>query len=37
MEGELVAKGTHEYLLQHSPEYVQIYRSQKSTTNLTAA
>lgn len=35
MEGELIAKGTHEYLMQNSPEYVQIYQSQKSTTNLT--
>ncbi len=35
MEGELVAKGKHEYLMQHSPEYVQIYQSQKSTTDLT--
>lgn len=37
MEGELVAKGTHNFLMQNSPEYVQIYKSQKSTTNLTAA
>ncbi len=35
MEGELIAKGKHEYLLQNSPEYVQIYQSQKSTTDLT--
>lgn len=34
MEGELIAKGKHEYLMQHSPEYVQIYQSQKSTTDL---
>lgn len=31
MEGELLNKGTHEELLQNSPEYVQIYNSQKST------
>ena len=37
MEGELIAKGTHEYLIQNSPEYVQIYQSQKSTTTLTEA
>ncbi len=30
MEGELLAKGTHEELLDSSPEYVQIYDSQKS-------
>ena len=35
MEGELIAKGKHEYLMQHAPEYVQIYQSQKSTTDLT--
>jgi ATP-binding cassette subfamily B protein len=31
MEGELLAKGTHEELLAASPEYVQIYQSQRST------
>jgi ATP-binding cassette subfamily B protein len=35
MEGELIASGKHEYLMQHSPEYVQIYHSQKSTVDLT--
>ncbi len=35
MEGELIARGKHAYLMQHSPEYVQIYQSQKSTTDLT--
>ena len=35
MEGEIIAKGKHEYLLQNCPEYVQIYNSQKSTTALT--
>jgi len=35
MEGELIAKGKHEFLMQNSPEYVQIYQSQKSTTDLT--
>ncbi len=34
MEGELIAKGKHEYLLQNCPEYIQIYNSQKSTTAL---
>jgi ATP-binding cassette subfamily B protein len=37
MEGELIANGRHDYLMQHSPEYVQIYHSQKSTTDLTEA
>lgn len=32
MEGELLAKGTHEELMQSSPEYVQIYQSQRSTS-----
>ena len=36
MEGELIAKGKHDFLMQNSPEYVQIYRSQKSTVDLTA-
>ena len=31
MEGELLAKGTHEELMKSSPEYVQIYQSQRST------
>ena len=31
MEGELLAIGTHENLLHTSPEYAQIYHSQKST------
>ena len=31
MEGEILASGTHEELLTTSPEYVQIYHSQKST------
>lgn len=34
MEGELVAKGSHEYLMKNCAEYVQIYNSQKSTTVL---
>lgn len=33
MEGELLAVGTHSELLHKSPEYVQIFESQKSTTN----
>ncbi len=32
MEGELVAVGKHEELLHSSPEYVQIYNSQASTS-----
>lgn len=31
MEGEVVARGTHKELLENSPEYIQIYNSQKST------
>ena len=33
MEGELLASGTHEELLYTSPEYAQIYESQKSTNH----
>jgi ATP-binding cassette, subfamily B, bacterial len=32
MEGELIAEGKHEELLATSPEYVQIFDSQKSTS-----
>ncbi len=32
MEGELLACGKHEELLKTSPEYVQIFRSQRSTS-----
>ncbi|MCL4208054.1 ABC transporter ATP-binding protein/permease [Patescibacteria group bacterium] len=31
MEGDVIAKGTHEQLLKSSPEYIQMYESQKST------
>ena len=31
MEGEILARGTHEQLMSTSPEYVQIFESQKST------
>lgn len=31
MEGEVLAKGTHAVLMMTSPEYVQIYNSQRST------
>jgi ATP-binding cassette subfamily B protein len=31
MEGEVLAKGTHAELMETSPEYVQIYDSQRST------
>jgi len=37
MEGELIAKGKHNFLMQNSPEYVQIFQSQKSTTDLAVA
>jgi ATP-binding cassette subfamily B protein len=33
MEGEILAVGTHDRLIQTVPEYVQIYNSQKSTNN----
>lgn len=33
MEGELIAKGTHQDLMQSCPEYVQIYQSQRSTSH----
>lgn len=33
MEGELIAAGTHEELMRTSPEYVQIYQSQRSTSH----
>jgi len=33
MEGEVLAQGTHTELMNTSPEYVQIYESQKSTEN----
>jgi ATP-binding cassette subfamily B protein len=33
MEGEIVASGKHKDLMKTSPEYVQIYNSQQSTSN----
>jgi ATP-binding cassette subfamily B protein len=33
MEGEIVATGTHAALMKQSPEYIQIYQSQQSTSN----
>jgi ATP-binding cassette, subfamily B, bacterial len=33
MQGEILDKGTHIELMQRSPEYVQIYNSQLSTSN----
>ena len=33
MEGEVLAKGTHNELIKKSPEYIQIFNSQKSTNN----
>jgi ATP-binding cassette subfamily B protein len=34
MEGEVVGAGTHQHLMNTSPEYVQIYNSQQSTNIL---
>ncbi len=31
MEGEIIASGKHKDLLERSPEYIQIYNSQRST------
>jgi ATP-binding cassette subfamily B protein len=33
MESEIIAKGTHAELMRTSPEYVQIYNSQRSTSH----
>jgi ATP-binding cassette subfamily B protein len=33
MEGEVLASGTHQHLMDTSPEYVQIYDSQRSTSH----
>jgi ATP-binding cassette subfamily B protein len=33
MEGEVLATGTHEQLMATSPEYVQLYNSQRSTSH----
>lgn len=33
MQGEIIAQGTHQQLMKSSPEYVQIYNSQQSTSN----
>jgi ATP-binding cassette subfamily B protein len=33
MQGEIIAAGTHESLLHTSPEYIQIFNSQQSTSN----
>lgn len=37
MEGEVLAKGTHDELMKTSPEYVQIAESQHTTTQYDAA
>ena len=34
MEGEIIASGTHRELIETCPEYVQIYNSQRSTSQL---
>lgn len=33
MQGEMLAAGTHQELMESSPEYVQIFNSQQSTSN----
>jgi ATP-binding cassette subfamily B protein len=33
MEGEIIASGTHQHLMETCPEYVQIYQSQRSTSH----
>jgi ATP-binding cassette subfamily B protein len=33
MEGDVLASGTHQQLMETSPEYVQIYDSQRSTSH----
>lgn len=33
MEGEIIAKGTHQQLIKTSPEYIQLYNSQRSTNH----
>jgi ATP-binding cassette subfamily B protein len=33
MQGEIIAHGSHKHLMGTSPEYVQIYNSQQSTSN----
>jgi ATP-binding cassette subfamily B protein len=33
-DGDILATGTHEFLMHHSPEYVQIYHSQRSTNEI---
>ena len=33
MQGEIVASGKHDELMHTSPEYVQIFNSQQSTSN----
>jgi ATP-binding cassette subfamily B protein len=33
MQGEVIADGTHQHLMETSPEYVQIFNSQQSTSN----
>jgi ATP-binding cassette subfamily B protein len=33
MEGEIIASGSHQELMQTCPEYVQIYQSQRSTSH----
>ncbi len=34
MRGEIIAKGTHRKLMKNSPEYNQIYQSQRSTSDV---
>ncbi len=37
MEGEVLASGTHSQLMEASPEYVQLFDSQRSTSHLEVA
>jgi len=32
-EGEMLASGKHDWLMETSPEYVQIFNSQRSTNH----
>jgi len=33
MQGEIIAAGTHKELMRTSPEYIQLFNSQQSTSN----
>ncbi len=36
-EGEILARGTHDFLMESCPEYVQIFNSQRSTNHFEAS